>query len=153
MSRKSDPADGQPPPLVVRRIITATPERLFDSWTRADELRQWWGPESVSCTAAEVDLRVGGQYRIANQFPDGTTLWISGEFEHIDRPRKLVYTWRIGPGTDAPERVTVVFEACAGGTEVIVTHERIADAPTRQRHAQGWHGCLERLEEYLVRAA
>jgi uncharacterized protein YndB with AHSA1/START domain len=106
----------------------------------------------VTCTAAEVHLQVGGQYRIANQLPDGTTLWISGEFELIDRPRRLVYTWRIGSGTDAPERVTVAFEACAGGTEVIVTHERIADAATRERHARGWHGCLQGLEEYLARS-
>lgn len=135
----------------MRRIISATPERLFDAWTRPEKLRQWWGPESVTCTAAEVDLRVGGLYRIANQFPDGTTTWISGQFEHIDRPHKLVYTWRIGADTGAPERVTVLFESCAGGTEVVVTHERIADVLMRERHAQGWRGCLDGLKTYLAR--
>jgi uncharacterized protein YndB with AHSA1/START domain len=139
--------------LVVRRLIAATPERLFDAWTRPQELRRWWGPESVSCTAAEVDLRVGGCYRIANQFSDGTTLWIIGEFELIERPRKLVYTWRIGGGSQASERVTVAFEPRDRGTEIVVTHERVVDASTRERHEQGWTGCLAGLENYLTRGA
>jgi uncharacterized protein YndB with AHSA1/START domain len=135
--------------LVVRRRIAATPERLFDAWTRAVELRQWWGPQNVKCVAAEVDLKVGGAYRIANQFPDGRILWISGEFLSIERPHRLEYTWRAG-SADAPvERVSVRFVASGAQTEVIVTHAYIADEPTRTRHEQGWHGCLAGLSDYL----
>jgi uncharacterized protein YndB with AHSA1/START domain len=137
--------------LIVRRVVAATPERLFDAWTSPAELPHWWGPESVTCTAAEVDLQVGGRYRIANRLPDGTTLWISGEFECIERPRKLVYTWRVGAGSQPLERVTVTFEARSAGTEVVVLHERIADAVTRDRHEQGWLGCLDGLGAYLTR--
>jgi uncharacterized protein YndB with AHSA1/START domain len=60
--------------LIVRRTIAATPARLFDAWTTPELLTQWWGPANVTCPAAEVDLRVGGQYRIANQMPDGSVL-------------------------------------------------------------------------------
>jgi uncharacterized protein YndB with AHSA1/START domain len=136
--------------LIVRRRIAATPERLFDAWTRAGELRQWWGPENVQCIAAEVDLRVGGVYRIANQLPDGNVLWISGEFLSIERPHRLEYTWRAG-SPDAPaERVSVQFvRSGAAHTEVIVTHAHVADVPTRTRHEQGWQGCLAGLENYL----
>jgi uncharacterized protein YndB with AHSA1/START domain len=137
--------------LIVRRVIAATPERLFEAWTSPLELRHWWGPEAVTCTAAEVDLQVGGRYRIANQLPDGTTLWISGEFERIDKPRQLVYTWRVEPGSQPPERVTVTFEARSAGTEIVVAHERIADAATRDRHEQGWRGCLDGLAGHLGR--
>jgi uncharacterized protein YndB with AHSA1/START domain len=70
--------------LVVRKTIRATRERLFDAWTQPIQLRQWWGPEDVECLDAEVDLRVGGRYRIANRFPDGRVVWITGEFELIE---------------------------------------------------------------------
>lgn len=139
--------------LIVRRVIAATPERVFEAWTCPSELRHWWGPESVTCTAAEVDLQVGGRYRIANRLPDGSTLWISGEFEQIDRPRKLVYTWRAGPGSPPAEHVTVTFEVHPMGTEVVVVHQRIADVATRDRHEQGWLGCLDGLGTYLRRGA
>jgi uncharacterized protein YndB with AHSA1/START domain len=131
--------------LIVRKTIRATVERLFAAWTTAEELKRWWGPQGVKCIEAEVDLRKGGRYRIGNQFPDGKILWISGEFEVIEAPRKLVYTWRIEPNTASSERVTVQFEAQGENTEVIVTHERIASEELRERHQQGWVGCLEGL--------
>ena len=136
--------------LVARRSIRAPAERLFDAWTQAEHLTQWWGPRGVHCPHAEVDLRVGGRYRIGNQFADGTLVWISGEFEHIARPFELIYTWLIEPATDAPERVMVRFIEADGSTQVIVTHERIADEAKRAEHEQGWFGCLDGLVEYVA---
>jgi uncharacterized protein YndB with AHSA1/START domain len=135
--------------LVVSRTIDASPERLFEAWTRADQLRQWWGPKGVTCTAAEVDLRVGGRYRIANQLPDGRVVWISGVFESIEPPRLLVYSWGFDSDPQRPERVTVALSACATGTEVTVTHECIVDAVRREGHEQGWVGCLHGLQRHL----
>ena len=135
--------------LVVRRTIQATPERLFDAWTQPEQLKKWWGPQSVACIDAEVDLQVRGRYRIANQFPDGNVLWITGEFETIERPRRLVYTWRLASEVGLSERVTVTFEARGQSTEVIVTHERIPSTEMRDMHEQGWLGCLDGLVQYM----
>lgn len=135
--------------LLVRRSIVASPERLFDAWTQPEQLKRWWGPKSVQCVEAEIDLRVGGHYRIANQFPDGKVLWISGEFETIERPYRLVYTWRVGEVAAAAERVTVTFRARGEATEVLVMHEGIPTEPTRDLHEQGWAGCLDGLVDYL----
>lgn len=135
--------------LVISKIIPASAERLFAAWTEPEQLQQWWGPESVTCIEAEVDLRIGGRYRIGNQFPDGKVVWISGTFRVIDRPRKLVYTWQIS--ADAPEElVTVTFRTTnPGECEVTVTHEHIPNRAIRDRHEQGWIGCLAKLASYL----
>lgn len=134
--------------LVVRRSIRATAERLFVAWTEPAHLVRWWGPAGVECAAAHVDLRPGGAYRIANRLPDGNTLWISGEFVTIDRPNRLVYTWRTDP-SKAPERVTVSFDARGEFTDVTVVHEQIADDTLRRGHEAGWIGCLDGLEGYV----
>jgi hypothetical protein len=73
--------------LIVRRTINADAERLFDAWTRSEELLAWWGPRPVRCTRADVDLRVGGRYRIDNLLPTGDLLTIEGEFTVVERPR------------------------------------------------------------------
>ena len=138
--------------LVVRRLIAATPERLFDAWTDPQQLVRWWGPMGVRCSDASVDLRVGGEYRIANALPDGSTVWIRGVFEEIDPPHRLVYSWLLDHSTRA-ERVTVRFEACGAQTEVIVLHERLADEHSRAMHEQGWVGCIDGLVEYLAAAS
>jgi len=136
--------------LIVRRTINAPAGRLFAAWTEPSELVQWWGPATVTCAGAKIDLVVGGRYRIANRFPDGSIVWIHGIFEQIEPPGRLVYTWQLESQDQAAERVTVRFvPRAATVTEVIVTHERIADKAIRARHMQGWNGCLDGLAAYF----
>jgi uncharacterized protein YndB with AHSA1/START domain len=135
--------------LTVRRVIVASAEKLFAAWTTPAQLRQWWGPRGVRCIAAEVDLRVGGEYRLGNAFEDGRVLWIAGTFEEIAPPTRLVYSWQLG---DEPvSRVTVSFTALdAARTEVTIVHDRIHTAAARDGHEQGWLGCLDGLERWAA---
>jgi uncharacterized protein YndB with AHSA1/START domain len=138
--------------LVVRRRISATPAKLFAAWTQPELLVRWWGPQGVACPAAEIDLRVGGSYRVANRFADGTVVWIMGVFEVIDPPHRLTYTWKLESRSGPVERVTVCFEAHGAATEVVVTHERIPNEAARTSHQNGWTGCLDSLVRYAEAA-
>jgi uncharacterized protein YndB with AHSA1/START domain len=133
--------------LVVRRRIAATPERLFRAWTDAAEFARWWGPAGVVCESAEIDARVGGAYGIVNRMPDGSAIWIGGEFETVEPPHRLAFTWRTAPDGPA-SRVVVSFEAAEAGTEVVVRHERIASTQAREGHERGWIGCLDGLAHF-----
>lgn len=139
--------------LEVRRVVRASPERLWAAWTTPSQLVAWWGPRGVRCIAAELDARVGGRYCIDHETPDGGSIRIEGEMVVVSPPVELVYTWLVTPGPREPELVTVRFESRdATTTEVIVVHERIAEARARDGHAAGWDGCLDGLESYIVRA-
>jgi uncharacterized protein YndB with AHSA1/START domain len=135
--------------LVVRRTIRAKVERVFEAWTQPEHLRAWWGPRPVVCGGAEVDLRVGGHYRLVNTLPDGKAVTIEGEFTEIEAPHKLVYTWRMGGGSLERSRVTVRFEPRGDSTEVIVIHDRLPSEAVRDSHEGGWRGCLEGLSQYM----
>ena len=138
--------------LLVRRTIQADVSRVFEAWTRPEQLIKWWGPRPVTCTSADVDLRVGGAYRIANLLPDGSTLFIFGQFEVVEPPSRLVYTWHTAPENMPAlqvSRVTVRFEPQGAATDVIVLHERIVDETTSADHERGWHGCLDNLASLL----
>jgi uncharacterized protein YndB with AHSA1/START domain len=130
--------------LVVRRLIPAPRDAVFAAWTEPAHLLKWWGPRGVSLAAAEIDLRVGGRYRLANQYEDGSVLWITGVFEVIDRPRRITYTWAHEPVGDTTEhtRVTVRFVHRDQGTEVIVVHRGFRSARSRKTHRAGWDECL-----------
>jgi uncharacterized protein YndB with AHSA1/START domain len=134
--------------LVVRRRIQAPPEKLFAAWTEPAQLLLWWGPEGVVCADARVDLRPGGSYRIANRMPDGSLLWICGVFEVIEAPVRLIYSWHLEGLAGPAERVTVEFVRHGDATDVVVTHERIADAAARAGHERGWHACLDGLARH-----
>ena len=135
--------------LVVRRVVKASPARVFEAWTTHAQLRAWWGPRGVTCNDAAVDLRVGGRYRIGNLLPDGKVIVIEGVFEVIERPSKLVYTWQVDGGP--VERVTVRFDAKEDetSTDIVVVHDGIRDEATKRTHEQGWIGCLDGLDEHL----
>lgn len=138
--------------LMVRRTIAAPVARVFAAWTEPERLQSWWGPVGVRCPIAEIDLRAGGSYRMANLLPDGNTLWISGEFLEVVPPHKLVYTWSLDDPDGPAEhtRVTVRFESRETQTEVIVLHELFTSSASRDHHERGWQGCLDCLDALLT---
>jgi uncharacterized protein YndB with AHSA1/START domain len=135
--------------LRIQKQIPASPERVFSAWTNPDELREWWGPKGVRCVSAEVELKVGGQYRIANELPDGTILWIGGEFEAVEKPHLLIYSWILEIEDPSTERVTVRFKPHEVGTELILTHELISTTALHDQHQQGWIGCMDGLVDFV----
>ncbi len=137
--------------LNISRDIGASPERVFEAWTSADQIVRWWGGGGVTCPEAHVDLRAGGSYRIANALPDGSVMWISGVFEEIEPPQRLRYTWGVEP-VDAevpPSVVEVEFLPIDAGTRVTVNQIRIPGVPARDMFEMGWNGCLDGLRDLL----
>ncbi len=135
--------------LQIQKWVAATPEQVFRAWTDPEKLLKWWGPKDVNCIAAEVDLRIGGAYRIANQLPDGNTLWISGAYEVIKQPSLLVYTWILEVPSPSTERVSVEFKAHDHGTMINLVHEKIPTKKLLYQHSAGWDGCLTGLIDHL----
>lgn len=129
----------------IRRIIPARAEKLFDAWTKPELLTLWWGPKGVECLGAEIDLRVGGHYSIGNKMEDGSVIQISGYFEVIERPTKLVYTWCLNPDLPEFERVHVFFESREEATEIVIVHERVPSQELLDSHKKGWEECLQGL--------
>ncbi len=137
--------------LEVSRLIKAGRQRVFDAWTDPTMIVQWWGAGGVKCTAAEMDLTVGGAYRIANQAPDDSTMWIAGTFTRVNPPEDLAYTWAMEPITEATVHslVEVSFDKTETGTLVTVIQTRIPTPEAREMHLQGWIGCLEGLDQLI----
>ena len=134
------------------RQIRAKPERVFRAFTDAKDLKHWFAPQGFSVPVAEVDLRVGGSYRISMRAPDGKVHTAIGEYREITPPRRLVYTWRWEGGMEGDESetlVTVEFRERGGATEVVFTHEGFPEKVSRDKHNEGWTSILERLAEFL----
>jgi len=142
------------PSLTLTRQYDASPEAVWRAWTDPKALKQWWGPtpgEPVS--VAELDVRVGGRFRICFGGADGNQHECAGVYQEVTKPRKLVFTWS-WPRT-TPEReslVTILFNAKGGGTELVFKHERFFDETVRDSHKRGWTGLLEGLSRYLEAA-
>lgn len=155
--------------LRVTKTIAAPRDLVFKAWTEPDRLKRWWGmEESFSTPIAEVDLRIGGKYRLGMQAPGESAPYVvGGVYCEVRSPEKLVFTWQWeqpdGPAPDASGdsrhtgdfqdmMVTVEFLDLGGSTEVVVTHERLPDQNSKDEHGHGWDGCLNQLAK-LVESA
>lgn len=135
-----------PPVLQVRRTIRAPRQRVFDAWTKKEELIRWHAPGPMTVSLAEIDLRPGGAYRIHMRNPEGQEHRVSGVYREVDPPKRVVYSW--GWDGDHPVKdstVTVEFIERGDATEVVLTHAGIAHAPEREGHEKGWTAILEKF--------
>jgi uncharacterized protein YndB with AHSA1/START domain len=131
--------------VVVRRTIAATAEDLFDAWLDPQAMSIWMRPGSIQATTATVDARVGGRYEVLMRSATETYPH-TGVYRVIDRPRRLVFTWRSRGTEQKDSLVTVDFIVRGAGTEVVVTHEQLPEG-ARPSHNDGWTSALARLEE------
>lgn len=142
--------------LQMTRTFRASQEKVFQAWTTPGALKQWFGPSAeFSIPVVELDLRVGGRYRIQMIEPSGQTHTAVGEYREIAQPEKLVFTfsWEGGAGCEGTPigetLVTVELRQKGNETEMTLTHEFFPDAQTRDNHYEGWTGCLERLGQFV----
>lgn len=137
--------------LRLERTFAAPVEQVFDAWTNPEVLRRWWAAAPTwTSPGCEIDLRVGGRYRLSMQDDQrGDVHVVGGEFREIDRPNRLVYTW-CWEGSDAlhPGHVSLVrvdFEPAPAGTVVRLEHGGLASEESIARHTRGWNGTLDNL--------
>jgi uncharacterized protein YndB with AHSA1/START domain len=140
--------------LHLERVLPAPPRDAFDACVEPDRLARWWGPAGFTAPSVDLDLRVGGSYRIEMQPPDAAAFHLRGEFLEIDPPRRLVYSFE-WEEPDPDDRATVVelsFLDHSGGTRVVVDQASFATEARLSLHEAGWTDTLDRLEQHLARA-
>ncbi|HKY61683.1 MAG TPA: SRPBCC domain-containing protein [Gemmatimonadota bacterium] len=138
--------------LEVSRIVPAPPEAVFRAWTEPREIEKWWAPDGMSVPFVDIDLKVGGTYRLGLQRPDADPFYATGTYREVQPPRRLVFTWRWEPDTmkTGETLVTIEFHEQDGKTEIVLTHERFPSTEVRDEHRKGWTECLERLGGSII---
>jgi uncharacterized protein YndB with AHSA1/START domain len=117
LERKSDRE------LVITRTVSGPAHIVFEAWTKAELLQQWWAPKSFGLTllSCEVDARVGGKYRLVFKHPQAPEpMAFFGTYLEVT-PHSRVAWSNEEAGPDG-QITTVTFEETAGKTLVVV-HE------------------------------
>jgi uncharacterized protein YndB with AHSA1/START domain len=138
--------------IVTARVFDAERELVWEAWTHAEHVGQWWGPNGFRTTTHEMDVRPGGVWRFVMHGPDGVDYPNEIVYREVLKPERLVYLH--GP---VPQfEVTVTFEEREGKTELTM-RAVFKTAAERDRVVQesgaieGAKQTLARLAEFLTR--
>ena len=104
--------------IAMRRVFNAPRGRVFDAWTKPEQVRRWYGCGALTLIVCEIDLRVGGSYCYVLRGPDGVNHGLEGTYREIVAPERLVYTERyVTQNFESNEAlVTVTFTERHGKT-------------------------------------
>lgn len=135
--------------LVVTRTINAPARVVFEAWTNPELFRRWWVPKSygLNLISCEMDVRVGGQYRLAF-LHEGSTMEFFGTYLEVTPPSRLV--WTNDEGDHGMTVTTVTFDEADGKTQLVV-HDLY---PSKEAIDSGSTGALpeslDQLDELLA---
>ena len=135
--------------LVLKRFYPAAPEKVWRAWIEADALRIWFGQSEAAEWQAEMDVRVGGRFRVLMVDAKGEEFDLGGIYREVIPARRLVMTWgwKNQPGHES--LVSVDFRPLHGGTQLELRHDLYIDFENQPTHEQGWNGAFDKLELLL----
>lgn len=139
----------------IERTLPAARPIVFDAFADASELARWWGPEGFSVPWLEFNPRVGASYRIEMQPPQGDSFHLTGEFQAVDPPSRLAFTfaWEPPDPDDVETLADLSFRDLGGVTEIAFRQGPFKTDERRALHQGGWSDGFDKLERLLRSAA
>lgn len=136
--------------LVITRTINGSARMVFEAFTKAELLKQWWVPKSTGMTlrSCETDVRVGGGYRLVYNLDAAEPMAFYGRYLEVIPYSRLV--WTNDEGNDGGAVTTVTFEETDGKTRLTM-HDRY---PLEDSFDETMESCmresLDQLNDFIV---
>jgi uncharacterized protein YndB with AHSA1/START domain len=136
--------------VTVRRVLPAPPGIVYDEWLDPVGMLEWMCPRPARAVKISLEPRVGGTLRIDIE-DTGSSLYVSGTFLDLDRPRRLRFTWSCSAWADPSTQslVTVTLEDHgADETMMTIEHEQLPPEEVGS-HRRGWGTIAVQLGEAI----
>jgi uncharacterized protein YndB with AHSA1/START domain len=140
------------PSLTLKRRLNASCEKVYAAWTDPEKIARWFGPAQVKAgsVSADIDLRIGGRYRISFEGGDGEYFQVDGIYLEVTPNTRIAFSWAWHSTPERESQVTVSLQPDGGGTLLTLHHEQFFNEAARDGHARGWSDLIDKLENYLA---
>jgi uncharacterized protein YndB with AHSA1/START domain len=138
--------------LKIERLFDAPPELVFDTFVDPEAHPEIFaeGPPGYSLLESDIDLRVGGTWRIVFGPPEGEPDRLEYVFTEIDRPHRLVadLSMFVGDwGRTVDSTVAFTLEEQGGKTLVTIVQSGFETEQDRDSYLSGAPGFLDALQK------
>jgi uncharacterized protein YndB with AHSA1/START domain len=131
----------------LHRVIKASPEKIYRAFTEALAIASWLPPYGFLCTVHEMDVRVGGSFKMSFQnFSTGNSHSFGGEYLELKTNEFLKYSDKFDdPNLPGVMTTSVWLSKTSVGTELKVLQEGIPAVIPAEMCYLGWQESLDKL--------
>jgi uncharacterized protein YndB with AHSA1/START domain len=135
----------------LHRVIKASPEKIYRAFTEALAIASWLPPYGFLCTVQEMNVRVGGAYRMSfENFTTGNSHSFGGSYVEIQPNEFLKYTDKFDDPNLPGEMTTAIWlRKTSVGTDLKVLQEGIPAVIPLEMCYLGWQESLEKLAKLV----
>lgn len=131
----------------LHRVLRAPAERVYKAFTDKSAMEYWSPPYGFTGTIHEIDVRVGGGYRMSfTNFSTGSSHTFAVKYLELVLNERIRSTDRFDDESLPGEMVvTVDLKTVSCGTELRIVQEGIPSAIPVEMCYLGWQESLEQL--------
>ncbi|MEO7522554.1 MAG: SRPBCC family protein [Ferruginibacter sp.] len=133
------------------RVLKANPEKVYRAFTEPDAIASWLPPYGFVCSVREMNVRVGGTYKMSFQnFSTGNIQSFGGEYIEIIPNEFLKYMDKFDdPKLPGEMPTSIWLKKVSVGTEIKILQENIPSAIPAEMCYLGWQESLEKLKKLV----
>jgi uncharacterized protein YndB with AHSA1/START domain len=156
--------------FTLERTLQAPRELVFNMFSEAKHLAQWWGPVGFKVVVKKLEFRAGGIFHYCMQSPDRKNdMWGRFTFDEIITPEKISFINSFSdedgniatpPFEDPwPSEIFNIVSLVAQGDKTLLKLRAYPLRATEEEHSiflkgfgsmeQGYGGTFDALEDYL----
>jgi uncharacterized protein YndB with AHSA1/START domain len=140
--------------VVLTRVFDATPDLVFKALTEPELLKRWYGPKGWEMVVCDIDLRVGGKWRIVSRKPGGKEIGQFGVYQEIVRPTRIVNSEAWEDWDAGETQVTTTLTEQDGRTTfqstILFPSKEVRDTVVKSGLEHGAAETYDRLAEVLA---
>lgn len=135
----------------LHRVLRAPSDRVYRAFTDKTALEYWMPPYGFLGTVHEIDVRVGGGYRMSfTNFSGGGSHAFTVEYLELEPGKRIRHTDRFdSDGLPGAMTVTIDLKEVSCGTELSIVQEGIPAAIPEEMCYLGWQESLEQLSRLV----
>lgn len=137
--------------VILHRVLTASPEKVFKAFSNADAYATWLPPYGFIAKVHQVEFKTGGSYKMSfMNFSTGNGHSFGGKFLEI-KPNELIkHTDRFDDPNLPGEIVTTIrLTKVSCGTELHIEQAGLPDVIPVEMCYLGWQDSLEKLKKLV----
>ena len=137
--------------VTLHKVIKATPEKVYRAFTEPNALASWMPPYGFLGVVHEIDVRVGGRYKMSfTNFSTGNGHSFGGEYLEVKPNEFLKHTDKFDdPNLPGEMTVSILLTKVSVGTDLKILQEGIPSVIPLEMCYLGWQESLDKLTKLV----